>query len=307
MPEILPHFKLIDLEYLGYTRLIAACILETESGVVIVDPGPSSSLPMLLSRLQELGVLVKDIYAIVLTHVHLDHAGATGTLVKRNPGIRVFVHEKGAKHMIDPDRLLESAARIYGGDMNRLLGECVPVPPRNVTALTGGEQLSFGKRRFRVMYTPGHASHHIGYLDLLTGVAFVGDTAGVRIGNGSIVPVTPPPDVDLENWRRSLEQIGVWKPERLFLTHFGLSDSVDWHLREFKEKLESWAGSVRASLQWEGNDEEKAHEFALRATSELRAELQAETEQISRYELSAGFIDSWYGLARYWRKGRFPS
>jgi len=297
---------LIDLEYLGNTQVIASCILEIENGVVIVDPGPGSALTILLSRLRELGVSARDIREILLTHVHLDHAGATGALVKQNPSIRVLVHEKGAKHIIDPERLLRSAARIYGDDMQRLWGECIPVSPANVTALVGSEHLSLGGRRFRVMYTPGHAIHHVAYLDLLTGVAFVGDTAGVRIRSSSIVPATPPPDIDLENWRRSLEQIRGWQPGRLFLTHFGPADSVDWHLSEFKERLERWADTVRASIEREGNDEENAREFAHRATSELRAELKVETEKLSRYELSAGFMDSWYGLARYWRKALFP-
>src|SRR5207249_2172225 len=165
---------------------------------VIVDPGPASSVAALD------GVEPR---ALLLTHIHLDHAGATGVLVRRHPELVVYVHEIGAPHVADPSKLLRSAARLYGDDMERLWGEVLPVPAERLRVLRGGEVLG----RFRVAYTPGHASHHVSYLHEPTGVAFTGDVTGVRIHDGCILAPTPPPDIDLQAWRASLDVIETWR------------------------------------------------------------------------------------------------
>ena len=207
-------------------------------GDVIVDPGPASCLPALLAAIGD-----EPPRVLALTHIHLDHAGATGALVRRFGDVEVWVHERGAPHLIDPSRLLASAGRLYGPDMQRLWGDVLPVPEANVRTLRGGERLG----PFRVAYTPGHASHHVSYLDERGGQAFTGDVTGVRIGAGPVLAPTPPPDIDLDAWRASLRTIEAWGPERLCLTHFGDQDGVEAHLARMRAALEEaarWAQTL---------------------------------------------------------------
>ncbi len=224
----------IDLMHLGRPQVICAWRL----GDVIVDPGPASCLPALLAAIGD-----EPPRVLALTHIHLDHAGAAGSLVRRFGDLEVWVHERGAPHLIDPSRLLASAGRLYGSDMERRWGEFLPVPAANIRTLTGGERLG----PFRVAYTPGHASHHVSYLDELGGHAFTGDVTGVRIGDGPVLAPTPPPDIDLDAWRASLRTIEAWAPERLCLTHFGAQDGVEAHIARMRGALEEaarWAQTL---------------------------------------------------------------
>jgi len=205
-------------------------------GDVIVDPGPASSVEALLHAL---GGRVPR--AILLTHIHLDHAGATGLLARRWPSAEVWVHERGARHLADPSRLVASATRIYGDAMQRLWGEVVPVPEARLRVLTGGER----DGGFRVAPTPGHAVHHVSYLHEESGVAFTGDVAGVRVGRGPVFPPTPPPDIDLEAWRASIDVLEAWAPQALGLTHFGVHHDVAAHLAALRESLETWGEKAR--------------------------------------------------------------
>ncbi|MGB0034127.1 MAG: MBL fold metallo-hydrolase [Candidatus Acidiferrales bacterium] len=301
MESIGPKTTLIDLEYLGNPKVIAACLVEGQGSVAIVDPGPASTVATLRSKLDQLGLGVKGIDTILLTHIHLDHAGATGTLVRENPQIRVYVHERGASHMIDPAKLLESARRLYGYQMDRLWGEFLAVPAANVSALAGGERLSVGGRQLEVVYTPGHASHHVSYFDAAMGLAFVGDTAGIRIANAQIIlPLTPPPDINLEGWAQSWQQIRERRPERLFLTHFGAATGVSEHLEELRERLEEWSVAVRDSLKNGQDDAQRAAQFVQQVTTNLKRNLSE--RDANRYAKGAAVELCWYGLARYWRK-----
>jgi glyoxylase-like metal-dependent hydrolase (beta-lactamase superfamily II) len=221
--------QLTDLMHLGRPHVIGAWRV----GEVIVDPGPASCLPALLDALD--GVAPR---AVALTHIHLDHAGATGSLVARFPDMEVWVHERGAPHMADPSRLLASASRLYGDAMERLWGEVLPVPAERITALSGGEVLPEG---LRVAYTPGHASHHVSYLHEASGFAFAGDVAGVRIGSGPTLGPTPPPDIDLGAWRDSLELLDGWSPQALAITHFGSHRDVEAQLAALREYLDAAA------------------------------------------------------------------
>ncbi len=227
--------EIIDVRHLGRERVIGCWRV----GDVLIDPGPSSCLPALLGALGE-----RRPRALLLTHIHLDHAGASGSLVARWPELEVYVHSRGVPHLIDPSRLLASAERLYGEEMERLWGEVVPLPEANVRALDGGESILDGA--FEVAYTPGHASHHVSYLH--RGTAFVGDTGGVRIRPGSlVVPPTPPPDIDLEAWHASIELIRSWRPERLAFTHFGATSEVGVQLDELSRRLDDWAVRARDS------------------------------------------------------------
>ena len=291
----------LDLNFHGVEGVIASVILHGPGGAAIIDPGPSSTLPALRTGLNRAGIALADVRSILLTHIHLDHAGATGTLVRENPAIRVYVHEKGAPHMVDPSKLIASATRLWGGEMDSLWGEMRPVPAENLVILKGGERLSAGGRELDVAYTPGHASHHVSFFNADAGIAFVGDTAGVRLQAGRfIMPPTPPPDIDLEAWRDSVARISAWRPDTLFITHFGAYSPVAAHLTEMADRLVMTSGLVKTSLAREGSDEDREAWF----TDEIRRELRRNmTESDAQaYEVAGRFDLSWRGLARYWRK-----
>jgi glyoxylase-like metal-dependent hydrolase (beta-lactamase superfamily II) len=292
--------KTLDLQFQGHGRVIATAMLEGPSGLALVDPGPSSTLHALESGLRAEGHELSEVKALLLTHIHLDHAGASGTLAARLPALRVYVHERGAPHMIDPSKLMNSARRLYGERMDRLWGEMQPVPADRIEVLSGGERLELVGRTLQVAYTPGHASHHVSYLDHSNGIAYVGDTAGVRpVGNYVVAP-TPPPDIDLEAWEPSLKTIEGWKASTLFLTHFGVVTDVAEHLRRFRHALDASARRVKATLATEGSDEDRITRFVEDMRAEVRREIREDDAR--SFEMAAPFEQLWLGLARYWRK-----
>ena len=291
----------IDLQFQGVSRAIATAVLHGPGGVALIDPGPSSTLPTLRRSLEERGITLADVTSILLTHIHLDHAGATGTLVRENPELRVYVHEKGAPHMIDPAKLLASAVRLYGDEMDILWAEFLPVPADNLVVLRGGEAVHAGGRDLDVAYTPGHASHHVSYFSRDLDVAFVGDTAGIRVKpDGYLLPPTPPPDIDLEAWRESLARIDAWHAGTLFITHFGPSSPAAAHLSEFASRLEEDAQLAKRVLEREGTDEQREAWFIEEMRRDLRRHL-GDADAAS-YEIMGRLDLSWRGIARYWRK-----
>lgn len=226
--------------------------------------------------------------AVLLTHIHLDHAGGTGALIRRWPEVEVYVHERGAPHLIDPAKLLASAGRLYGDEMDRLWGEILPVPEENVTALAGGEEIL----GFEVAYTPGHASHHVSYLHRESGRAFVGDVAAVRIPPADfILPPTPPPDIDLELWDRSLDIIETWEPDSLGLTHFGAVEDPPAHIATVRERLAEVGTRARDMTEEEFEQALRADIAAANERSGVDATVQA---------VPPG--QQYAGLDRYWRK-----
>lgn len=246
----------------------------------VVDPGPDSSVGNVLAALGD-----ERPKAVLLTHIHLDHAGGTGALVEKWPDLEVWVHERGAKHVIDPSRLVASAQRIYGDAMERLWGRIVPVPESNVRILNGDGGSAGG---LEWMYTPGHAVHHVAYRHEATNIAFAGDVAGVRIGDGPILPPTPPPDIDVELWHASIDRLAGWKPSALALTHYGTFTDVERHLGELHRELDRWAQVAR------GGDE-----------AEFERAIRAEFDGVTDEEgyLKAMPPETLYGgLARYWQK-----
>jgi glyoxylase-like metal-dependent hydrolase (beta-lactamase superfamily II) len=268
----------IDLHHLGRERVIGAWVVDD----VIVDPGPASCVETLLERLGDWRPR-----ALALTHIHLDHAGAAGVLVRRWPDLEVWVHERGAPHMIDPTKLLASAKRLYGDDMDRLWGEVAPIPAQNVITLSGGERIG----RFEVRYAPGHASHHVVYLHD-GGDAFVGDVSGVRITPATYVrPPTPPPDIDLEAWSESLDMLEAASPRRLMLTHFGAFDDPARQIGELRERLDHWSRRARQL-------DEASY------ARELEAESAAATDPqtAASYDQAAPADACWQGMDRYWSK-----
>jgi glyoxylase-like metal-dependent hydrolase (beta-lactamase superfamily II) len=264
--------------HLGNDRVIGAW----ETDGLIVDPGPESCIETLLAGLES------EPRALLLTHIHLDHAGAAGALVERYPKLAVYVHEAGAPHLADPSKLVSSATRLYGDDMDRLWGRVIPIPKDRIVALSGGETVE----GFRVLATPGHASHHVAYLDLDGGAAYVGDAGGVRIPpSGVVVLPTPPPEIDLEAWERSLDLIGEHEPQRLRLTHFGQVEGAAAHLELVRERMRVAAERSRP-LEREA--------FIAALVGEIDSGADAETA--SRYRQATPPDQLWLGLERYWRR-----
>jgi glyoxylase-like metal-dependent hydrolase (beta-lactamase superfamily II) len=280
-----PTIEPIDVRFRGLDRVICCWRV----GDVLVDPGPESSLPQLLAALGDMRPR-----ALLLTHIHLDHAGGTGALVRRWPDLEVYVHERGAPHVVDPSKLLASAGRLYGEDnMKALWGEVLPVPAERVHVLRGGETLPLaGVGAFRVAYTPGHASHHVCYLHEDSGRAFVGDMAGVRIPPAHVtIAPTPPPEIDVEAWDASLDLIAAWRPSSLGLTHFGGVDEVDEQL-----------AATRASLHELADLTRRSGPATVAAAVRDRVETTGDRALRTAYAAAVPPEHIYLGLERYWRK-----
>jgi glyoxylase-like metal-dependent hydrolase (beta-lactamase superfamily II) len=290
----------IDLNFRGSQRVIATAVLAGPDGVTLIDPGPTSCLATLEAGLRDRGYTLRDVRSLLLTHIHLDHAGAAGTIVERVPAVRVHVHERGAPHMIDPEKLLASATRLYGDQMDTLWGAFLPVPADRIDVLHGGERLDVAGRSLRVAYTPGHAKHHVSYLDEHSGTAYVGDTGGVRVSGDFLVAPTPPPDIDIEVWQTSLDTIDAWQPVSLFLTHFGPVTPARAHLAAFRQTLTTAAETVKALMAAGGSDEEKVRKFVEQMRRDARKTLPEHEAKAA--ELAAPFEQLWQGLERYWQK-----
>jgi glyoxylase-like metal-dependent hydrolase (beta-lactamase superfamily II) len=297
----IPH--VVDLEFLGRPGLIATGVVRTSVGVLLVDPGPTSCLGRLGRALAGLGIGSRDLHGVLLTHIHLDHAGAAGTLVRRHPHLKVFVHERGAPHLIDPAKLLASAARLYGADMDRLWGEFAPVPAANVHVPADGDVLTFGDIGIDVAYTRGHASHHVCYRDRHSGIVYAGDTGGIRVGPSAyVLPPTPPPDIDVPAWQASLGRIRAWQPTGVLVTHFGLYGDADVHLAALSAELEAWERLAGEILSSDTDDSSRVRRFVEAARARIRERVTAGEAEAYREAMS--LEDCWTGLARYWQKKR---
>ena len=275
---------LLDLRHLGHERVIGSYLLETEDGLALQDCGPTTCVERLKDGLAERGLALTDLRHLLLSHIHLDHAGAAGVLVREHPELRVHVSEIGAPHLVDPGRLERSARRLYGAEFDTLWGELAPVPERNVEVV-GGDVLGL-----ECFPSPGHARHHVCYVDR-DGTLLAGDAAGVRIQPARyVMPPTPPPEVELEAWETTLDEIERRAPERLALIHFGVVSDPAPHLAELRRRLHDWAAVVER-----GVDEE---EFV----AVVRLELDEPEQPV--YEAAMPLWQSYAGLKRYWDKRR---
>ena len=269
----------VDDRHLGIEHVI--CCWQVDD--VLVDPGPESTIDTLLDALGD-----EQPRALLLTHIHFDHAGAAGALVREWPDVEVWVHERGARHLADPTRLVASAKRLYGEDFERLWGEVVPVPERSLRVLRGGESID----GWDVAYTPGHASHHVSYRHAASGWVFPGDTCGVRMPDGDLLLApTPPPDVDLEAWQASLDAIEAWEPATLAITHFGDYADVAEHLARLRDALRTWSELARTTDR--GSYAEKLREAYLAGLGDRGAAAFAQAMPVE---------DQWLGLDRYWKR-----
>jgi glyoxylase-like metal-dependent hydrolase (beta-lactamase superfamily II) len=282
----------LDTNWVGHPRSIAAALLESEDHRAIIDPGPESTLATLREQLRTHGLAIADLDAILLTHIHLDHAGASGALVRENPGLSVYVHASGARHLADPTKLLASATRLWGDELSILFGETLPVPPENLRILEGAQTLTLGDRKLDVVYTPGHASHHVSYFHPPNERAFVGDMAAVRIPPSDFVmPPTPPPDIDIELWEDSIERILDWQPQSLGLTHFGAIDEPEAHFDVVRERLREQGNLAR---------ELSSEQFEERIREQVSSRVDPETSDALLQAVPPE--QQWWGLDRYWSK-----
>ncbi len=271
----------IDLRHLGRERVIASYLLDTEDGPALFDCGPATTVEVLKAGLAARGLALADVRHLLLSHIHLDHAGAAGVLVREHPALRVHVSEVGAPHLVDPSRLERSARRLYGETFDTLWGELAPVPEANVD-LVGPRVLGLD-----CFASPGHASHHVCYVDA-DGTVYAGDAAGVRIQPGrSVIPPTPPPEIDVEAWERTIDELERRAPNRLALVHFGVADDPVRHLAELRLTLLDWAESIEG-----GADEEEFTAYA-------RQELALAGEDVEALDRAMPFWQSYAGLRRW--------
>lgn len=302
--EIEPGTFLIDQHFLGTPGVIASYLLADGDDLALIETGPTTTLETVLAGVRAAGFAPEAIRHVLVTHIHLDHAGAAGTLLQRLPHARLYVHPVGAPHLVDPSKLLSSAGRIYGAEMDRLWGQILPVPEDRLTVVEDGAELRVGRRRLVALDTPGHASHHLAFHEPESGLVFTGDVAAVRLAGTSYVrPPTPPPELELELWKGSVARLRALRPRRLLLTHFGAFDDADHHLDELLARLFFWAGWVDARLRAEQDAEAIVDALRQFGDTELR-EMTGDPALLHAYELATNYRMTVDGFVRYFRKRR---
>lgn len=288
----------LDLEFQGRPGVVAAFLITGRDGHTLIETGPGSTLPALERAVRAAGARLEEVTQLLVTHIHLDHAGAAGALLQRLPDARLFVHPLGAPHMIDPARLLVSASRIYGERMDALWGAFEPSPPDRVVRVAHEDEVRCGARTLRALHTPGHAVHHVAWHDPEAGSVFVGDVAGVRLEGASYVrPPTPPPDIDIEAWHRSVDLLRRLAPRALDLTHFGRFTDPERHLDELMTRLDAWVKWTAERLA--RGDTPTAMASALRTGSELELQEDGHADNAEGYELATPSGMTVDGLVRY--------
>ena len=289
----------IDLNFLGTEQVIASFLLLGDDSAALVETGPTTCLDSLTGGLRKNGVSPEDVSQVFLTHVHLDHAGASGNLAELLPNATFYVHEVGYPHMVDPSKLLKSASRIYGGRMEELWGEVLPVPEDRLVTLGDGEEIEAAGGVLTTHDTPGHAYHHLAYLEPESGALFAGDVAGIRLpGQSYVRPPTPPPEIDVEAWMQSIETVRGISPEIICPTHFGSYEDVVRHLGELEQRLQDWLLFVEEQMDEEAEREQIAYELKAKGDAEMLAE-GASPEESEHYDLAGNYEMLVDGLMRY--------
>jgi len=289
-------FHQFDLNFF-VQNVIAAYIIETNEGPVLIETGPNTVYNNLVKSVNEAGFSIEDIKHVFVTHIHLDHSGAAWQLAEK--GATIYVHSRGAKHLADPSKLVASAERIYGDKMQELWGVIKPVPKDRIYATEDGQKINIGGIDIRVIDSPGHASHHNVYI--IEGIAFTGDAAGIKIAGGPVVPPTPPPDIHIEQWQETLKKIRELNPDVLYPTHFGKSDDVILHLDEMESRLLEWSDWIGEQIKAGKTDEEITNEYE-RLSKNLLNQHNIGDDMMTAYEFADPFWMNVMGLVRYWRK-----
>ena len=288
---------ILDLKYLGIDHAIAAFLIETNAGPVLVETGPHSTFENLKAGVKTAGFDILDIKHVFLTHIHLDHAGAAWALAQH--GAMVYVHPFGEQHMADPTKLYNSAKRIYQDDMDRLWGDLKPIAREQLRAIDHGEKITVGDKTLTAWHTPGHASHHIAWQ--MDEALFTGDVAGVFIEKVLVQPPCPPPDINLELWEKSIALVRSLDIRKLYLTHFGIVENIDEHLDALRERMWEWANWVKPHWEAGKSPQEVTPAFQEFANAQLKA-AGATDAQLARFEAANPAWMSVAGLMRYWKK-----
>lgn len=294
----------VDLNFMGTEQVIASFLLIGDRSASIIETGPTSCLDHLQAGLKKNGVSPEDVREVFLTHIHLDHAGASGHVAELLPNATFYVHELGHQHLVDPSKLVKSATRIYGDRMEELWGDAHPVPENRIVILGDGDEVETAGGILVAHDTPGHAYHHLAYLEPESGSLFAGDVAGIRLpGQSYVRPPTPPPEIDVEAWVRSIERIRTIDPGTLHPTHFGTFDDVDRHLSELEQRLQDWLLFVEEQVDEGASPEEISEELRIKGDAEMLAE-GAKPEESEHYDLAGNYEMLTAGILRYVEKRR---
>ncbi|UZR95475.1 MBL fold metallo-hydrolase [Chondrinema litorale] len=288
---------ILDLGFLDINDAIAAFLIETKDGLVLVESGPYSTYKHLVSEVKRVGHQIEDVKHVLLTHIHFDHAGAAWALAEK--GAKVYVHPIGYPHMANPEKLTQSARRIYQDDMDRLWSDMKAISEDNLVSVEDYQEINIGEKVFTAHHTPGHAIHHIAWQ--LDNVLFTGDVAGVKIDDGMVVPPCPPPDINIEDWQSSIERIKDLNVESLYLTHFGKVENKIKHLNELEEMLLSWASWIKPHYENGEKIEDITPNFQRFANQQL-TDFGIDEEGLKKYEAANPAFMSVAGLMRYWKK-----
>jgi glyoxylase-like metal-dependent hydrolase (beta-lactamase superfamily II) len=300
--QISPGAWQISHPFLGENEIIGSYLLAGRDELAIIDPGPGSMVESLLTSIQAVGFDPQEVTHILATHVHLDHMGAAGTLVRQLPRAQVYAHSKGAPHLLDTAKVVASASRIFGERMKLLWGEIESTPQERLSIIEGGDILNIAGRRLEVHYTPGHAVHHVIFFDAHSGELFAGDVAGVKLQDVDYVrPPTPPPDLDLEAWSNSISLVKSLRPDVLYIGHFGAIKNIPEHFDLLREKLNSWGDFVLGAMR-DGKDEAEITALLIEHTKPELLRAAHNPHAIERYEIASNYPMTVQGYMRYWKK-----
>jgi glyoxylase-like metal-dependent hydrolase (beta-lactamase superfamily II) len=292
----------IDTHFLGLPGIIASYLLAGNGEVALVDTGPSTTIEALLAGVHAAGFALTDVTHLLLTHIHLDHAGASGSLTQRLPNATVYVHEIGAPHLMDPTKLIASAERIYGAEMERLWGTIEPVPAERIKTMRDNDVLAVAGRRLNIVYAPGHATHQVAFHDPATAEIFCGDAAGVRLqGVDYVRPPTPPPELNLEDWSATIDRLLALNPRVLYLAHFGPTTDAPRHFTALRQRLYAWGELVLAAMR-AGKDEEGIREELINRSLPELQQVTSNPDDLRRYEIATNYRMTVQGYMRYYRK-----
>jgi glyoxylase-like metal-dependent hydrolase (beta-lactamase superfamily II) len=290
-------YHTLDLNFLGYNEAIASFLIESTEGPILIESGPYSTFGHLEKALNSKGYTPSDVKHVLLSHIHFDHAGAAWAFAKT--GAKIYLHPFGAGHMHDPSKLVASATMIYGDQMDVLWGKMEGIPLENLKEMAHEEKLTIGEHTFTALHTPGHAKHHIAWE--LGRTVFTGDVAGVKIGNGPVVPPCPPPDINIEDWNTSIDLILSRNPERLVLTHFDARENVKEHMAQLKAILNDWAEWIKTKVD-AGLTAEAITPLFMEYTNAQLKKHGVSAEGLKQYEAANPAWMSVAGLMRYWKK-----
>ncbi len=287
---------ILDLNFLEEPHVIANYLIPSDEGLVLIETGPETTFENLKNAISKTGNSWKDVKHVLLTHIHFDHAGAAWKFAEN--GAKIYVHPIGLPHLNSPEKLWNSAKRIYKEDMETLWGEMKPIAKELLIPVEDGDEIKIGNLKFKTLYTPGHAIHHNAYH--LDDIIFTGDVAGVKINNGPVVPPCPPPDIHLENWKNSIEKIKKANPKTLYLAHYGKVEEVENHLNNLEEILQDWADWIKPYYDQEIHPKEITPKFIAYTQNQLREKGVSEAD-IEKYEKGNPSFMSVTGLLRYWK------